>query len=110
MQARVVVPVHLGGQIVGLLDLHNHQAVHHPREVLDGLQLLADQLGISMRNAELYGEALAARAIAEKADRLKTGLLANVSHELRTPLNVILGYSQAALDTIADRTWRRTPS
>src|SRR4029077_20084728 len=38
-----------------------------------------------------------ARAAAEKADALKTRLLANVSHELRTPLNVILGYSQTAL-------------
>lgn len=101
MQARVVVPVHLGGQIVGLLDLHNRQAAHRTREELDGLQVLADQVGVSMRNAELYGQALAARELAEKADRLKTGLLANVSHELRTPLNVILGYSQAAIDRLA---------
>jgi signal transduction histidine kinase/ABC-type sugar transport system substrate-binding protein/AraC-like DNA-binding protein len=100
-RARVVVPVHLGGQIMGLLDLHSHRATHRTREELDGLQLLADQLGISMRTAELYGEALEARATAEKADRLKTGLLANVSHELRTPLNVILGYGRAALDALA---------
>lgn len=97
LHARVVVPVRLGGQIVGLLDLHRHQAVHHTREELHGLQLLADRLGISMRNAELYSEALRARATAEQADQLKTRLLANVSHELRTPLNVILGYSSAAL-------------
>jgi AraC-like DNA-binding protein len=55
-----------------------------------------------MRNAELYGQALAAQATAEKADRLKTALLANVSHELRTPLNVILGYSRTALDSLPD--------
>ncbi len=100
MQARVVVPVHLGGEIVGLLDLQNRRAAHRTREELDGLQVLADQLGIAMRNAELYGQALAARATAEKADRLKTALLANVSHELRTPLNIILGYSRAALDAL----------
>jgi signal transduction histidine kinase/AraC-like DNA-binding protein len=100
MRARVVVPVHLGGEIVGVLDLQNRRAAHRTREELDGLQVLADQLGISMRNAELYGQALAARASAEKADRLKTALLANVSHELRTPLNVILGYSRAALDAL----------
>ncbi len=101
MHARVVVPVHLGSQIVGLLDLHRREVTHHTREELDGLQLLADQLGISIRNAELYGEALDARSIAEKADRLKTVLLTNVSHELRTPLNVILGYSRTTLDTLA---------
>lgn len=100
MRARVVIPVRLGGQIVGLLDLHRRQPAHHTREELAGLQLLADRLGISMRNAELYGQELAARAIAEKADRLKTMLLASVSHELRTPLNIILGYSQMALDSL----------
>ncbi|HEX9370599.1 MAG TPA: ATP-binding protein [Roseiflexaceae bacterium] len=100
MRARVVVPVRLGGQIVGLLDLHRHRAAHYTREELNGLQLLADRIGISMRNAELYGQELEARATAEKADRLKTALLANVSHELRTPLNVILGYSWTALDAL----------
>jgi signal transduction histidine kinase/ABC-type sugar transport system substrate-binding protein/AraC-like DNA-binding protein len=99
-RARVLVPVHLGGQIVGLLDLHRRWATHHTHEELNGLQLLADRLGISVRNAELYGQALDARAMAEKADQLKTVLLANVSHELRTPLNVILGYSRTALDTL----------
>jgi signal transduction histidine kinase/DNA-binding LacI/PurR family transcriptional regulator/AraC-like DNA-binding protein/CheY-like chemotaxis protein len=49
------------------------------------------------RNLDLYRQAVQARAEAEKADQLKTQLLANVSHDLRTPLNVILGYTQAAL-------------
>ncbi len=49
------------------------------------------------RNLELYRQAVQARAEAEKADQIKTLLLANVSHELRAPLNVILGYTQAAL-------------
>ncbi len=100
VHSRVIVPVHLGGQITGLLDLQSWQAIHRTREEIAGLQLLADQLGIAMRNAELYGEALEARAIAERADRLKTALLANVSHELRTPLNIILGYSRTALDAL----------
>jgi signal transduction histidine kinase/AraC-like DNA-binding protein len=49
------------------------------------------------RNLDLYQQAVQARAEAEKADQLKTQLLANVSHDLRTPLNVILGYTQAAI-------------
>jgi signal transduction histidine kinase/AraC-like DNA-binding protein/ABC-type sugar transport system substrate-binding protein len=99
-RSRVVVPIRLGGQITGLLDLHSYHSTHHTHHEIIGLQTLADQLGIALRNAELYGEALQARAIAEKADRLKTVLLTNVSHELRTPLNVILGYSRAALDRL----------
>ncbi|HET9224514.1 MAG TPA: ATP-binding protein, partial [Roseiflexaceae bacterium] len=96
-RSRVVVPIRLGGAVLGLLDLHSRTATQHTRQSLAGLQVLADQLGIAMRNAELYEDALKALVVAEKADELKTRLLANVSHELRTPLNVILGYSQAAL-------------
>jgi signal transduction histidine kinase/AraC-like DNA-binding protein/DNA-binding LacI/PurR family transcriptional regulator len=96
-RARVILPIRLGTSLLGLLDLHACQPAQHTRQELMGLQLLAEQLGIAIRNAELYAQALQARAIAEKADQLKTRLLANVSHELRTPLNIILGYSQSAL-------------
>lgn len=67
-------------------------------------QTLSLQLSTALRGALLVHEALQAReaalqakALAEKADQLKTRLLANVTHELRTPLNVISGYSQMAL-------------
>ena len=96
-RSRVIVPIQFASKTVGLLDLHSYAARQHARQDLIGLQALADQLGIAMRNAELYGEAVEARAVAEKADQIKTRLLANVSHELRTPLNVILGYSSTAL-------------
>jgi signal transduction histidine kinase/AraC-like DNA-binding protein/CheY-like chemotaxis protein/ABC-type sugar transport system substrate-binding protein len=98
-RTRVVIPIRLGGKILGLLDLHSRQSTLRTRQELVGLQSLADQLGIAMSNANLYGEALKARVAAEKADRLKTRLLANVSHELRTPLNVILGHTQAGLNS-----------
>ncbi|NJM05459.1 helix-turn-helix domain-containing protein [Candidatus Gracilibacteria bacterium] len=96
-RSRVVLPMRLGTQLVGLLDLHNHRVVHHNQAELLGLQTLADQVAITLRNVELVREATESRAAAEQADLLKTQLLANVSHELRTPLNVILGYSQSAL-------------
>lgn len=95
-RSRVVLPIQLGSNLIGILDLHSHRPTLHPRHELIGLQSLANQLGIVMKNAELYAEALEARARAEKADQLKTRLLANVSHELRTPLNVIIGYAQTA--------------
>src|SRR5262249_46819124 len=95
-RSRVVIPVRFSEKIVGVLDLHSQHSTQHTRRELIGLQALADQLGIGIRNAELYSEAVEARAVAEKADLLKTRLMANVSHELRTPLDIILGYSQAS--------------
>lgn len=97
-RTRVAAPIRLGGKILGVLDVHSNAVRRHAQADLDALQALADELGIAMRNAQLYAEALSARAEAERANHLKTRLLANVSHELRTPLNVILGYSQAALN------------
>ena len=98
-RTRVVLPVILGDEIIGLVDLHQHRTNPNVREEVFGLRALADYLGVVFRNAELYTEALKAREAAENADQLKTRLLASVSHELRTPLNIILGYSQSALST-----------
>ncbi|HEU4324603.1 MAG TPA: substrate-binding domain-containing protein [Roseiflexaceae bacterium] len=95
--ARVVLPIRLDEEVLGLLDLHSRRSATHLRQELLGLEPLADQLAIAIRNAELFAEAVQARAAAERADQLKTRLLANVSHELRAPLDVILGHSQIAL-------------
>jgi signal transduction histidine kinase/DNA-binding LacI/PurR family transcriptional regulator/AraC-like DNA-binding protein len=46
---------------------------------------------------ERAAELARAKLQAEKADQIKTRLLANVTHELRAPLNAILGYSRMAL-------------
>ncbi len=96
-RSRAILPIRYNQKVVGALDLHSSHRVQHLRHELLGLQLLADQVGIAEQNANLFEQTLAARAAAEKADQLKTRLLANVSHELRAPINLILGYSQMAL-------------
>jgi signal transduction histidine kinase/AraC-like DNA-binding protein len=97
-RSRAVLPIRAAGVTIGLLDVHSRVPAYHTQQEVLALQVLADQLGIAMRNAELFSEAAEARLVAENADRLKTLLLANVSHEFRAPLNVILGYAQSALD------------
>jgi len=62
-------------------------------------EVLRGQISSSLKGALLFDETRKARAAAEKADWLKTRLLANVSHELRTPLNVILGCTREVLDS-----------
>lgn len=63
-------------------------------------ELLRAQISSALKGALLLQEAQQARQAAEKADQIKTRLLANVSHELRTPLNIILGYSRDALGAL----------
>lgn len=96
--SRGVLPVCFGERTLGCLDLRSQQPARLKRQDLLGLQALAEQLGVAIRNSELYSEAVAARLAAEKANQLKTRLLANVSHELRAPLNVIMGYTRVALN------------
>jgi len=99
IRSRVILPVRVGGRILGVLDLHSLNRVVRNQAELDALQTLADEFGSAMRNAQLYAQALQARAEAVQAGLLRSRLLANVSHQLRSPLNVILGYCQAALAT-----------
>ena len=68
------------------------------------MQTLADELGTATRNAQLYAQAIQARAEAVEADLLRGRLLAHVSHQLRTPLNIVLGYCQSALATTTGKT------
>ncbi|NMB88454.1 MAG: substrate-binding domain-containing protein, partial [Chloroflexi bacterium] len=66
----------------------------------DVYELLRGNLSSAIQGAALFQEIRHARYVAEKADHIKTRLLANVSHELRTPLNIILGYTRGALQSL----------
>ncbi len=61
-------------------------------------EVLRGHISTALKGALLFQESQAARLAAERADQIKTRLLANVSHELRTPLNIIIGHTQRLLD------------
>jgi signal transduction histidine kinase/DNA-binding NarL/FixJ family response regulator len=96
VRSRVILPIRLGERLVGLLDLHSDHLTNQTRQGLVGLKAIAAQFGIAIRNAELYSEALEAKAKAEVANQAKGTFLANMSHELRSPLHIILGVARLA--------------
>jgi signal transduction histidine kinase/DNA-binding LacI/PurR family transcriptional regulator/AraC-like DNA-binding protein len=61
-------------------------------------EVLRGAISSALKGALLLQAANKAQTAAEKADHIKTRLLANVSHEMRTPLNIILGYTKDALN------------
>jgi len=63
-------------------------------------ETLRGHISSALKGALLFQDAQQARLAAEKADQIKTRLLANVSHELRTPLNIILGHARSAIESV----------
>ncbi len=66
----------------------------------DIYEVLRSHISSALKGALLFRESQEARLAAERADQIKTRLLANVSHELRTPLNIIIGHSQRLSGTL----------
>jgi PAS domain S-box-containing protein len=53
-RAEMVVPVKLGNRIIGALDVQSKDVNAFPPEVVDIMQILADQLAIATSNAQLF--------------------------------------------------------
>ncbi len=71
---------------------------NHVVAVLENNHLISSlEDKVRLRTTEL----LAAKEMAEAADRAKSSFLANMSHELRTPLNSILGFTDLMLQGLS---------
>ena len=112
----ICVPIAVGDRVLGLLFAYSFQGlIYFSDEFVKLMQALASQIGISVKNAQLYEEL---RQLSEdldnkvrertqeleiaygqlkEVDRLKSDFLSLVAHELRTPLTSICSFSEILL-------------
>ncbi len=101
-RAYITVPIFRGDLLWGLLSVYNNSDVRQWQDIeVNTLVQIASQLGVAVKQAELYSQIKEkslqlqkAKETAVAANRAKSEFLANMNHELRTPLNIIVGLAQ----------------
>ncbi|WP_129632829.1 ATP-binding protein [Candidatus Oscillochloris fontis] len=93
-RSALVIPIPDGIRILGVITMGHHAVGHFSAAHEQLMQAAADQIRLTLRNAQMLESQRDLVDRAEAANRAKSSFIANVSHELRTPLNAILGYSQ----------------
>lgn len=98
------VPIKVGQSIIGVLSVQKTKANQHfSQEDQRLLSTIASNVGVAIRNAQLYRESQIAKANAEEANNAKSSFLSTVSHELRTPLTSVLGFAKIIKKRLEDR-------
>ena len=107
IRAEAALPLRLGDQIIGVLNILSTDDEVFDADDVSVLQNVANQITIALENARGYAEVARAYAVEREAakqlrevDRSKRRFLANMSHELRTPLTNIIGFSRLMLKGI----------
>ncbi len=99
--SEIALPLRIGHEIIGILDIQNDQNHAFQEEDSNVLQSLAYQIAIAIRNAQLYSNQKNLRRLeTQKVDELaelnasKDKFFAIISHDLRAPFNSLLTLSQ----------------
>ena len=106
-QCELAVPLKYGSRVIGVLNLEADHRDAFPEDEIAVLEALANQIAVSMHNADTFKalenanrDLAQATLQANQANTLKSRFLLNASHKLRTPLNAVIGYSEAILSGV----------
>ena len=100
IRAEAALPLRMGGQIIGVLDILSTEEDDFDADGVSVLLNVANQIAIALENARAYAVEREAAERLRELDRSKRRFLANMSHELRTPLTNIIGFSRLMLKEI----------
>jgi signal transduction histidine kinase len=98
--AEAALPLKMGDQIIGVLDILSTDEDDFNADDVSVLQNVANQIAIALENARTYVTEREAAKRLRELDRSKRRFLANMSHELRTPLTNVIGFSRLMLKGI----------
>jgi signal transduction histidine kinase/DNA-binding response OmpR family regulator len=93
-KSEVAIPILSGDEVVAILDIEADVVRAFDQGQVITLETLADGLGITLRNAELFKALEETNARLVELDRTKSELVHIVAHDFRAPLSTILGYAE----------------
>ena len=93
----------IGGEPIGILGGHLPATRTWERADQDLLELFAREVGVAIRNAQLFGRVEAQNAQLLELDAAKDDFLRGVSHNLQTPLTSIRAYAEQLTGDRPDR-------
>jgi signal transduction histidine kinase len=91
LQSRVVAPLTLGGQPLGILSVSREEADGFTEDEVELTSLLARQLAAAVQNIRTYTAERNAAEELRRLSALRADFVSLVSHELRAPMASVIG-------------------
>jgi len=93
-RSEAVFPLVVADTVIGALDVQSERANAFAPDIISILTTLADQLAITVRNAQLYEKQRSDAARLSEVESFKNQFLARMSNQLKQPLNEIINYNR----------------